>query len=31
LEIPQVIYYEDIRNSYYSKLPIWEGKWNGSI
>lgn len=26
LEIPQVIYYEDIRNSYSSKLPIWEGK-----
>jgi hypothetical protein len=26
LEIPQVIYYEDIRNFYSDKIPIWEGK-----
>jgi len=26
LEIPQVIYYEDIRNFYSDKISIWEGK-----
>jgi len=26
LEIPNVVYYEDIRNSYSEKIPYWEGK-----
>lgn len=26
LEIPQVIFYEDIRNFYSDKILIWEGK-----
>lgn len=26
IEIPQVVYYEDIRNHYMDKIPYWEGK-----